>query len=102
MILPERLALILLTFQNFSSGGGAPIAQWESIKTVQVGNPDAPCLSQSMAHCLFRGSHLSETIHLNIPAFDRLALVYRSISMIKKKERYILKYPLENQCGNLS
>jgi len=93
MISPERLTLNLLTFQNFSSGGGAPVAQWESIKTLQVGNPDAPCLSQSMAHCFFRGNHLAETIHLNIPAFDRLTLVYRTISIDKKGGKLFLKYP---------
>ncbi len=85
---PERLAMVLLTFQNFSSGGGSPIAQWEDIKTSQVGNPDAPCLSQSMAHCLFRGKNLSETIHLNLPAYDTVLRVYKSITVKKKEINY--------------
>ena len=81
---PERIALNLLTFQNFSSGGGSPVAQWETKKTSQVGNPDAPCLSQSMAHCLFRGSSLAETLHLNLPTFETIRMAYKSFSADKK------------------
>jgi len=82
---PERIALTLLTFMNFSSGGGSPVARWATTKTSQVGNPDAPCLSQSMAHCLFRGRSLSETIHLNLPTFDTIRRVYKTFSDNKKK-----------------
>jgi CRISPR system Cascade subunit CasA len=81
---PERVALNLLTFQNFSSGGGSPVARWATTKRPQVGNPDAPCLSQSMAHCLFRGRSLSETIHLNLPTFDNIRRVYKTFSDNKK------------------
>lgn len=84
----EKIALNLLTFQNFSSGGGAPIAQWKTIKTLQVGNPDAPCLSQSMAHCLLRGRSLGETIHLNLPTFEKVEEVYKTFAA-DKKEGYI-------------
>jgi len=82
---PERIALNLLTFQNFSSGGGSPVAQWGATKTSQVGNPDAPCLSQSMAHCLFRGKSLAETIYLNLPTFETIGKVYKVFSTDKKK-----------------
>jgi CRISPR system Cascade subunit CasA len=82
---PERIALSLLTFQNFSSGGGSPVAQWKTTKTSQVGNPDAPCLSQSMAHCLFRGRSLAETIHLNLPTFETVGKVYNTCETDKKK-----------------
>ena len=82
---PERIALNLLTFQNFSSGGGSPVAQWKTTRTSQVGNPDAPCLSQSMAHSLFRGKTLTETIHLNLPYFENIAKIYRCFSTDKKK-----------------
>ena len=82
---PERLVLNLLTFQNFSSGGGSPVAQWKTVKTSQVGNPDAPCLSQSMAHCLFRGRSLAETIHLNTPTFEKVQSVYKTFTTDKKK-----------------
>lgn len=80
----KRVALTLLTFQNFSSGGGSPVAQWGNIKTSQVGNPDAPCLSQSMAHCLFRGHTIAETIHLNIPTYEVIGMVYKEYEENKK------------------
>ncbi len=82
---PERLALNLLTFQNFSSGGGSPVAQWKTTRTSQVGNPDAPCLSQSMAHCLFRGKSLAETIQFNLPTYETIGRVYRAFATDKKK-----------------
>lgn len=82
---PERLALSLLTFQNFSSGGGSPVAQWKTTRTSQVGNPDAPCLSQSMAHCLFRGKSLAETIQFNLPTYETIGRVYKTFSTDKKK-----------------
>jgi CRISPR system Cascade subunit CasA len=90
MVEPARLVLNLLTFQNFSSGGGAPVAQWKGKKTSQVGNPDAPCLSQSMAHCLLRGGNLADTIYLNLPAYDLIARVYREYSYNKetKTDKY--------------
>jgi CRISPR system Cascade subunit CasA len=80
----SRVALTLLTFQNFSSGGGSPVAQWKKTKTSQVGNPDAPCLSQSMAHCLFRGKSLAATIHLNLPTFETLDNAYKIFVPDKK------------------
>lgn len=81
-----RLALNLLTFLNFSSGGGSPIAQWKTVKTSQVGNPDAPCLSQSMAHCLLRGNSLAETIRLNLPTYEQVEEGYRTFKLNRKKE----------------
>lgn len=87
MVGPGQLALNLLTFQNFSSGGGAPVAQWNQKKTSQVGNPDAPCLSQSMAHCLIRGGSLSATVHLNLPTYDRIGMVYKEYSYDKKEKK---------------
>lgn len=83
---PERTALNLLTFQNFSSGGGSPVAQWKTARTSQVGNPDAPCLSQSMAHCLLRGRSLAETTQLNLPTFETIGRDYRTFSTDQKKD----------------
>lgn len=85
MIPLEQTALNLLTFQNFSPGGGSPVAQWKTVKTSQVGNPDAPCLSQSMAHCFFRGKSLGETIHLNLPTFEVIGSVYKKFTSDRKK-----------------
>jgi CRISPR system Cascade subunit CasA len=87
MVEPARLALNLLTFQSFSSGGGSPVAQWNEKKTLQVGNPDAPCLSQSMAHCLLRGRNLAETTHLNLPTYELVEMVYCEYSFEKKEKK---------------
>jgi len=87
-IAKERITLSLLTFQNFSPGGGSPIAQWKEVKTSQVGNPDAPCLSQSMAHSLIRGKHLAETLHLNLPTKEAISKSYKS-SMLLKDDKAI-------------
>lgn len=81
---PERTALNLLTFQNFSSGGGSPVAQWKTTRTSQVGNPDAPCLSQSMAHCLFRGKTLAETLQLNLPTVEVVKQTYKTFTTSKQ------------------
>lgn len=86
-IISERTVLNLLTFLNFSPGGGSPVAQWKDTKTSQVGNPDAPCLSQSMAHCMFRGKSLMETIHLNMPSFDNVLRTYKSSTTYKKNTK---------------
>lgn len=91
----NKIALTLLTFQNFSSGGGSPIAQWRNVKTSQVGNPDAPCLSQSMAHCLFRGRSLTETIRLNLPTVESIKLRYKTISSVKKDKKNNITEQLE-------
>lgn len=86
-IYPAKLALNLLTFQNFAPGGGVPIAQWTGRVTKQVGNPDAPCLSQSMNHCLLRGRNLFETLHLNLPSYDNVRSAYGVISIEKETKR---------------
>ncbi|GKT09234.1 type I-E CRISPR-associated protein Cse1/CasA [Desulforhabdus sp. TSK] len=91
---PGQTALNLLTFQNFSSGGGSPVAQWKNVKTSQVGNPDAPCLSQSMAHCLLRGKTLQETLHLNLPTYETVKLYYRIFSTNKKDGVTLTPVPL--------
>ena len=83
----ERIVLTLLTFQNFSPGGGSPVARWKEVKTSQVGNPDAPCLSQSMAHCMFRGHSLTESIHLNIPTFEAVFRLYKGVVTYKANKK---------------
>lgn len=83
--LPSRSALNLLTFLCFSPGGGSPIARWKNVKTSQVGNPDAPCLSQAMLHSLFRADSLDKSIHLNLPTYKNIERVYKIFSTHKKK-----------------
>jgi len=75
--LPEdQLALNLLTFQNFSSQGGASIVQWKGVRTSQVGNPAAPCSKGSIYHAFLKGANLAETIHLNLLTKKTVELVF--------------------------
>ncbi len=41
---PERIALNLLTFQYFSSGGGSPVAQWKATRNFSGWEPGCPVL----------------------------------------------------------
>lgn len=70
---PESLAMMLLTYQNFSPSGGLPVAKWGKTKTAQVGNPDAPCIPDSMCHAFLRASDLLKTVHLNLLCKDTVA-----------------------------
>jgi CRISPR system Cascade subunit CasA len=63
---PNEIALILISYLNFSTGGGLPIAQWGNIKTKNVGNTDAPCIPTSMFHTLLRGKNILETLQMNL------------------------------------
>jgi CRISPR system Cascade subunit CasA len=90
----ERLALCLLTFQNFAPGGGVPIAQWRGTKTKQVGNPDAPCISQSMIHCLIRGQSLAQTLHLNMPTIQVVKESYKAVSEAQSARKASGKDPI--------
>jgi len=63
---PKEIALKLITFQCFSSGGGLPITKWDNVKTGQVGNPDALCLTGGMYHTLLRGKNIVESVCWNI------------------------------------
>jgi len=82
---PAQIALNLLTFQCFSLGGGLPIAQWKSVKTKQVGNPDAPCSPQSMLHSFLRTTNIFQSIHLNLPTFELIDRIYKS-SVVTNQE----------------
>jgi len=66
----KQIALMLLTFQCFSPGGGLPITQWESVRTKQVGNPDSLCVTGGMYHLFLRGATLNQTICLNLLTKD--------------------------------
>jgi CRISPR system Cascade subunit CasA len=62
---PRQIPILLITYQCYSSGGGLPVTEWGSIKTKQVGNPDAPCLTGSMYHCFLRANNIFATVCLN-------------------------------------
>jgi CRISPR system Cascade subunit CasA len=62
----HELPLLLITYLNFSTGGGLPVAKWDTVATKQVGNKDAPCVAASMYHTLLRGRNITETLCLNL------------------------------------
>jgi len=64
--LAKDIAIKLITFQCFSSGGGLPITKWGDIQTKQVGNPDAICLTGGMLHTFLRGNNIFESVCLNL------------------------------------
>lgn len=62
----SRLAIILLTHQNFSVGGRIGVAVWNGLETPGEGSSShAPCTG-SIVHSLIRGQSLIQTIHLNL------------------------------------
>lgn len=71
-----RLALMLLTYQNFSPGGRIGVAKWDGKLTPGNGSSDhAPCLAGSMLHSLIRGHSLLESIHNNLITKETVALL---------------------------
>ncbi len=67
----ERLALGLLTYQNFSPGGQIGSVIWGDVITSRSSN-DAPCAPLSMLHTFLRGHNLPESICLNMASVDEL------------------------------
>lgn len=63
---PREIVLSLITFLCFSPGGGLPVTKWRDVKTGQVGNPDAPCVTGGMYHSFFRGKTIIESICFNL------------------------------------
>lgn len=77
---PEKLALDLLTFQMFSTGGtigkvfwnGEPMFKPEEQKNPSASSCDAPCVCGSMTHTFVKGSSLPESVWLNLLSADCL------------------------------
>ena len=70
-VLPdEMLALGLLTYQNFSAGGGSPQCIWDGIKTPFRGVRSAPCYEQSMLFSVLYGKNLLESLWFNMLTYN--------------------------------
>lgn len=76
----KKMPLMLLTYQCFSPGGGLPVTSWGKIKTKQVGNPDALCITGGMYHTFLRGPNPLETICLNLLPKTTVKLHYSSVN----------------------
>jgi CRISPR system Cascade subunit CasA len=59
-------ALMLLTYQCFSTGGRIGTPKWAGEKTGTGSSDHAPCLESSPMHSVLRGERLLDTIHLNL------------------------------------
>lgn len=60
-----RLALMLVTYLNFSPGGLISQVEWNGVRT-NKSSEDAPCITQSMYHTLVRRANLLASIHANL------------------------------------
>ncbi len=61
------LALMLLTYLNFSPGGLISQVEWNGKGTSKdKSSGDAPCISQSMYHTLVRRGSLLASLHVNL------------------------------------
>jgi CRISPR system Cascade subunit CasA len=78
---PAAVALMLLTFQNFSPGGtigvalwnGRPTPGWKSYPKIKPGQSNhAPCLPNSMLHSFIRQGTLFDTLCANLLTKDRV------------------------------
>lgn len=68
----SRMALSLLTFQNFSAGGLIGLANWNMTVTPGDGKSNhAPCTSK--IHCFIKGDDLLNTLHFNILTGEQVA-----------------------------
>jgi CRISPR system Cascade subunit CasA len=62
---PADVALLLLTFQNFSPGGLIGDVSWRGRSMGRSSN-HAPCVVRSVAHAYIAGQSLLETVHWNL------------------------------------
>jgi len=72
----KQIAIGLLTFQNFSSGGLLSVTEWGNKKTSKAGNLDSPCLKGSAYHSFVKGKELFKTICLNLIHKDKAKIFY--------------------------
>jgi len=76
----QRIPLGMLAFQCFSPGGGLPVTSWGKIKTGQVGNSDALCITGGMYHTFLRGCNVFETICINLLSKKTVELHYSLVN----------------------
>lgn len=63
---PGQLALDLLAFQNFHTGGLISQVAWNGVQSEKTAS-DAPCVCGSMLHAFLRGENLLQTLCANLP-----------------------------------
>lgn len=72
---PEQIAINLITFQNFATGGKIGAAYWNGKLTGKA--PDtataAPCIASSAIHTFIIADNLLDTLYYNLVPFDKLS-----------------------------
>lgn len=73
-----EIALNLLTFQNFFvAGGKASSRLWDTFEMKSPPNPKGgPCSGKSILYTFLRGSHVYESICLNLNTYEDLKFIY--------------------------
>ena len=79
-----RLAIDLLTYQNFSVCGKIGIARWNGVLTSPQA-PDtvsaAPCVCSSAIHLILKGPNLLDTLAMNLIPFNAVCPALRGIGV---------------------
>ena len=81
---PAQVALMLITFQNFSPGGTIGSANWNGAVTLGTftgkaigSSSNAPCAPSSMLHAFIRLNSLLGMVVANLLTFDTVNTLYR-------------------------
>lgn len=79
-----RLAIDLLTYQNFSVGGTIGIAWWNGELTAPKA-PDsasaAPCVCSSAIHLILKGANLLDSLAMNLIPFEAVCPALRGVGV---------------------
>jgi CRISPR system Cascade subunit CasA len=84
----EKVALMLLTYQNFSVGGLIAMMKWNGVNTSTLkgtakvpSSKTAPCAPRSMLHAFVRKDNIINTIHNNLPTKKQVQLCYGELEV---------------------
>ncbi|MCX6992068.1 MAG: type I-E CRISPR-associated protein Cse1/CasA [Kiritimatiellaeota bacterium] len=70
----DTIALLLLSFQNFSPGGLISDVKWHDI-TMGRNSNHSPCIVKAMLHTYLKRFSLVDTVHANILARDHIKML---------------------------
>ena len=73
---PDQLALMLLTFQNYSPGGRIGDVKWNGVPMGANSN-HAPCAVKAMLHTYLHKSCLARTMHANLLTREQVTMLDR-------------------------
>lgn len=76
----SQLILGLIGIQNFSTCGLLSRPLWNGSACPNSAK-DAPCITSSMFHVFLQGTHIQETICLNLCDYEELSLLFKSVAV---------------------